>query len=260
ARAEPRPGAGRARAPRRRARRRIYARPRAGQRPGRQSQYLDRRLRAERDRGVHARRYRDVVRDGELPGDAAASYSRGGTGRPLPAITSGPAFPRHGRRARLGRAAGERDQRQWTAPRRALARLDPACGALPRAHQGRESRRILPHRRLGGRGRARLVQEREPVTAATLVGFLHRELAPTPGRGGATLRLTLACLIATIPILTHRIPHALMVMIVMYLVTQEDTAATVLGSILGGVGVTLGLGAAVLAWMVALDIAWLRIA
>jgi len=98
------------------------------------------------------------------------------------------------------------------------------------------------------------------VTAATLVGFLHRELAPTPGRGGATLRLTLACLIATIPILTHRIPHALMVMIVMYLVTQEDTAATVLGSILGVVGVTLGLGAAVLAWMVALDIAWLRIA
>ena len=51
-----------------------------------------------------------------------------------------------------------------------------------------------------------------------------------------------------------------MVMIVMYLVTQEDTAATVLGSILGVVGVTLGLGAAVLAWMVALDIAWLRIA
>jgi len=38
--------------------------------------------------------------------------------------------------------------------------------------------------------------------------------------------------IATIPILTHRIPHALIVMIVMYLITQEDTAATLLGSIL----------------------------
>ena len=92
-----------------------------------------------------------------------------------------------------------------------------------------------------------------------LVGFLRRELAPTPGRGSATFRLTLACLIATIPILTHRIPHALVVMIVMYLITQEDTAATLLGSILAVAGVTLGLGAALLVWMVTLDIAWLRI-
>jgi multidrug resistance protein MdtO len=98
------------------------------------------------------------------------------------------------------------------------------------------------------------------VTAAGLVGFLRRELAPTPGRGGATLRLTLACLIATIPILTHRIPLALMVMIMMYLITQEDTAATLLGSMLGVVGATVGLAAALLAAMVALDIAWLRIA
>jgi multidrug resistance protein MdtO len=48
-------------------------------------------------------------------------------------------------------------------------------------------------------------------------------------------------------------------MIVMYLITQEDTAATLLGSILGVVGVTISLGLALLAWMVALDIAWLRI-
>src|SRR5204862_6833220 len=93
-----------------------------------------------------------------------------------------------------------------------------------------------------------------------LIGFLHRELVPTPGRGSATFRLTLACLVATIPVLAHRIPHALIVMIVMYLITQEDTAATLLGSILAVIGVTLGLGLALLAWMVALDIAWLRIA
>jgi len=98
------------------------------------------------------------------------------------------------------------------------------------------------------------------VTAVAFVGYLRRELAPTPGRGSATFRLTLACVIATIPILTHRIPHALIVMIVMYLITQEDTAATLVGSILAVAGVTVGLGAALLAWMVALDIAWLRIA
>ena len=97
------------------------------------------------------------------------------------------------------------------------------------------------------------------MTAASLVEFLRRELAPTPGRGGATFRLTLACVIATIPILTHRIPLALVVMIMMYLITQEDTAATLLGSILGVAGVTLGLGAALLAWKIAIDIAWLRI-
>jgi multidrug resistance protein MdtO len=97
------------------------------------------------------------------------------------------------------------------------------------------------------------------VSATTVLGFLRRELAPTPGRGSATFRLTLACLIATIPILTHRFPFALVVMIVMYLITQEDTAATLLGSILGVVGVTISLGLALLAWMIALDIAWLRI-
>src|SRR6516165_8415172 len=97
------------------------------------------------------------------------------------------------------------------------------------------------------------------MTPAALLDFLRRELVPTPGRGSATFRLTLACLAATIPILTHRIPHGLIVMIVMYLITQEDTAATLIGSILGVVGVTIGLGLAILALKISLDIPWLRI-
>ena len=97
------------------------------------------------------------------------------------------------------------------------------------------------------------------MTPSALLDFLRRELAPTPGRGSATFRLTLACLAATIPILTHRIPHALVVMIVMYLITQEDTAATLIGSILAVVGVTIGLGLALLAWEISLDIVWLRL-
>ena len=97
------------------------------------------------------------------------------------------------------------------------------------------------------------------MSASNLLEFLRRELAPTPGRGGATFRLTLACLAATIPILTHHIPHGLIVMIVMYLITQEDTVATLIGSILGIIGVTIGLGAALLAWEISLDIEWLRI-
>jgi multidrug resistance protein MdtO len=94
---------------------------------------------------------------------------------------------------------------------------------------------------------------------AAWVAFLRRELAPTPGRGAATFRLTLACLVTTVPILTHRFQFALVALILMYLITQEDTAATLLGSILGVVGLTISLALALLAWMVALDIPWLRI-
>src|SRR5262249_16323687 len=91
------------------------------------------------------------------------------------------------------------------------------------------------------------------------VEFLRRELAPTPGRGGKTFRLTLACLATTIPILTHHIPHGLVAMILMYLITQEDTAATVIGSILGVIGATLGFGLALLSGRFSLDIVWLRL-
>jgi multidrug resistance protein MdtO len=97
------------------------------------------------------------------------------------------------------------------------------------------------------------------VSATDLLTFLRRELAPTPGRGGATVRLTLACLVATIPILTHRIPHALVVMIMAYLLTQEDRTATLIGSILGVISVTAGLGLALLALQIAVEVTWLRI-
>src|SRR5215813_12547113 len=89
-----------------------------------------------------------------------------------------------------------------------------------------------------------------------LLDFLRRELAPTPGRLGATLRLTLACTAATVPIMIHHIPHGLVVMIMMYLITKEDTTATVLGSVLAVLGVTLGFALALLAWQVALETAW----
>src|SRR5215475_4817488 len=98
------------------------------------------------------------------------------------------------------------------------------------------------------------------TTGTPLVDFLRRELAPTPGRLGATVRLTLACTAATVPIMIHHIPHGLVVMIIMYLITKEDTTATLLGSVLGVVAVTFGFVLALLAWQVALETAWLRVA
>ncbi len=97
------------------------------------------------------------------------------------------------------------------------------------------------------------------MSPSALIDFLRRELAPTPDRGGATFRLTLACLVVTIPILTHRIHEAQLVMFVMFLITQEDTAATLIGSILGVVGLTIGLGSALLAWEICMDLPWLRL-
>ncbi len=97
------------------------------------------------------------------------------------------------------------------------------------------------------------------MTASTLLDFLRRELLPTPGRGGATVRITLACLITITLVLMFRMPHSLVAFVVIYLITQEDTAATVLGSILGWVALTLGFGTAVLALELSLGTPWLRI-
>jgi multidrug resistance protein MdtO len=89
-----------------------------------------------------------------------------------------------------------------------------------------------------------------------LIDFLRRELTPTPGRLGATLRLTLACTAATVPIMIHHIPSGLLVMIVMYMVAKEDTTATLLGSVLSLLGVTLGLALALVAWQIPLETPW----
>jgi multidrug resistance protein MdtO len=97
------------------------------------------------------------------------------------------------------------------------------------------------------------------MNPSALIVFLRRELSPISGRGRATFRLTLACLIATIPIMTHHIPHALIVMIIMYLVTQEDTAATLIGSILALVGWTVGSSFALFACEVSIDNPGLRL-
>ena len=89
--------------------------------------------------------------------------------------------------------------------------------------------------------------------------FLRRELAPTPERWSATLRLTLACVAATIPVMVFRLHLPLLVMILMYLITKEDTTATLVGTIAGILGVSIGLSLALLVYIVALDVTWLRV-
>jgi multidrug resistance protein MdtO len=97
------------------------------------------------------------------------------------------------------------------------------------------------------------------VSPKALLDFLRRELAPTPGRASATLRLTLAALVVTVPVLTHHIHSASIAIVVMFLVTQEDVAFTAFGTLLGIIGATIGLSLAVLSWEICIDTPWLRL-
>jgi multidrug resistance protein MdtO len=103
------------------------------------------------------------------------------------------------------------------------------------------------------------VRTRSSTRTTEFVDFLRRELAPTPERWSATLRLTLACVAATIPVMVFRLHLPLLVMILMYLITKEDTTATLVGTIAGILGVSIGLGLALLVYIVALDVTWLRV-
>ena len=66
------------------------------------------------------------------------------------------------------------------------------------------------------------VRECRPMSSTALLDLLRRELAPQPGRGSATFRLTLACLAVTIPIFIHEISTAVIVMIVLYKVARVE--------------------------------------
>jgi multidrug resistance protein MdtO len=108
------------------------------------------------------------------------------------------------------------------------------------------------------------------VTATTVPGapsslasqsweFLRRELAPTPGRWQATVRLTLACIACTVPIMVFHLQEALVVMVGMFMIAKEDTTTTLLGTVLALLGVTVGCGLLLLFYVCALDLVWLRV-
>ena len=84
-------------------------------------------------------------------------------------------------------------------------------------------------------------------------------MAPTPGRWQATLRITLACLACTIPIMAFHLKEPLMVIIGMFMVTREDISTTLLGTIVAILGATVACGLLLLYFMCALDLTWLRV-
>ena len=89
--------------------------------------------------------------------------------------------------------------------------------------------------------------------------FLRREFAPTPGRWQATLRITLACLACTIPIMAFHLKQPVMVMIGMFMLTREDISTTLMGTLLAIFAATAACGLLLLYFMVGLDLVWLRV-
>src|SRR5690242_9401096 len=92
-----------------------------------------------------------------------------------------------------------------------------------------------------------------------LAELLRRELVPTPRRWRATLRITLACVAASFPVMAFHLHVALLVMILMFLIAKEDTTTTLLGTVLGILGVTIACGLLLLTYICFADLTWLRV-
>src|SRR5215467_4479045 len=97
------------------------------------------------------------------------------------------------------------------------------------------------------------------LTVNHLVAFLRHELAPNPRRWRATLRMTLACVAASFPVMAFHLHVPLLVMILMFLITREDTTTTLLGTVLGVIGLTIGSGILLLTYVCLADLTWLRV-
>src|SRR5579859_885352 len=89
--------------------------------------------------------------------------------------------------------------------------------------------------------------------------FLRREMAPTTERWEATLRITLSCLICTVPIMTFHLEQSLLVMVLMFSISKEDTTTTFLGTVIGIFGFTIGCAVLLAFYLCALDLVWLRV-
>ena len=92
-----------------------------------------------------------------------------------------------------------------------------------------------------------------------LAEFLREALVPTPYRWHQTLRVTVACVAASWVVMAFHLKLPLIVMILMFLITREDTTSTLLTTVAGILGVTVGSGVLMLTYVCAVDIPWLRV-
>ena len=84
-------------------------------------------------------------------------------------------------------------------------------------------------------------------------------MAPTPGRWEAALRITLSCVICTVPIMAFHLQQPLIVMVLMFAISKEDTTTTLLGTVIGIIGFTIGCAGLLAFYLCVIDLEWLRV-
>jgi multidrug resistance protein MdtO len=84
-------------------------------------------------------------------------------------------------------------------------------------------------------------------------------MAATPGRWEAVVRVTLSCLICTVPIMAFHLREPLLVMVVIFVISKDDTTTTLLGTVIGAIGLTVGCAGLLVFYLCTLDLEWLRV-
>jgi multidrug resistance protein MdtO len=100
---------------------------------------------------------------------------------------------------------------------------------------------------------SRVLRER-----TSLLDFLRRELAPFPGRGLATCRIVVACVVVLVVCMTLRVPEAHLAVWVVFKIALEESGETLLTGIVALVAITVAIVLALFLLFIAMDQAWLR--
>ena len=93
-----------------------------------------------------------------------------------------------------------------------------------------------------------------------LLQFLRAELAPTPGRARAAGRIVVACVVATLLIMTLHSPHGSFIIITIFVTSQANAGASVTKAAWRVLGTTVGAVVGLTAYIAFLDHPWLRVA
>src|ERR1700739_1819973 len=96
----------------------------------------------------------------------------------------------------------------------------------------------------------------QPEGSARLERFwtwLLSELAPFPGRGAATLRMTIAVLVIVTISMALQIPQAYLSAFFVFFVSREDLVSTTITGIALTLALVVGFGITILAYLITVD-------
>ena len=99
---------------------------------------------------------------------------------------------------------------------------------------------------------------RMPRERSSLLDFLRRELAPYPGRGVATCRIVVACVVVLVLCETLRVPEAHLAVWVVFKVALEESGETLLTGVVALIAITVAIVLSLVLLFVAMDQPWLR--